>query len=163
MRQSCSVGCRLDFGGSADDFTIPNVRSSVYVESSGSALFPKRGLRVQAPSKAGETSSPDSPADVARARIELLSSISQEFRLPLSLMLGPLEELLSVGADRLTPMERQQIATVHRDGARLLRLINALLDLSRLEPPRTLDSNAVVDLAELTQSTANAFRSAFEQ
>ncbi len=74
-------------------------------------------------------------AEIDRAKTTFFSNISHEFRTPLTLMLGPLEELLAtpeaVGADA-----RRLIDVTHRNSLRLLKLVNALLDFSRIEAGR---------------------------
>jgi DNA-binding response OmpR family regulator/nitrogen-specific signal transduction histidine kinase len=67
--------------------------------------------------------------DLAKSRF--FANISHEFRTPLTLLLGPLQEAL----DKEQPPERlvHQVPLMHRNAARLLRLVNQLLDLSKLE------------------------------
>ncbi len=77
-------------------------------------------------------------AEIDRAKTTFFSNISHEFRTPLTLMLGPLEELLNradegAGADNA---DRQLVEITHRNGLRLLKLVNALLDFSRIEAGR---------------------------
>lgn len=58
------------------------------------------------------------------------ANISHEFRTPLALMLGPIEDALRPEPSTLTP---SHLHMMQRNGQRLLRLINQLLDLARLE------------------------------
>nr|WP_246513686.1 response regulator [Azospirillum picis] len=81
-------------------------------------------------------------------------------------MLGPLEEMLQepvlqAGASVTVP--RTELEMVHRNGQRLLRLVNALLDFSRIEAGRMRASFAAVDLAVYTADLASSFRSAMEK
>ncbi len=71
-------------------------------------------------------------AEIDRAKTVFFSNVSHEFRTPLTLMLGPLEELLSSG-NTLTRSARDQLKIVHRNSLRLLKLVNSLLDFSRIE------------------------------
>ncbi|RUP00538.1 ATP-binding protein [Hyphomicrobium sp.] len=98
-------------------------------------------------------------AEIDRAKTNFFSNVSHEFRTPLTLMLGPLEELLAQAA----PEAKQQIELAHRNGLRLLRLVNALLDFSRIEAGRTQARFAPTDIAETTAEIASEFRSAFER
>jgi len=64
-------------------------------------------------------------------RLKFYSNISHEFRTPLTLILGPLDQF--VKQTGLTEKSRNQINVVRKNAQRLLRLINQLLDLSRIE------------------------------
>ena len=77
----------------------------------------------------------------------LLSNVSHEFRTPLTLMLGPIEDALR-GSER-TPRDREP-ETAHRNALRLLKLVNALLDFSRIEAGRAEARFEPTDLAALT-------------
>jgi PAS domain S-box-containing protein len=101
-------------------------------------------------------------AELDRAKTEFFSNVSHEFRTPLTLMLGPLEEMLA-RADGLEPAWREQLDAAHRNSLRLLRLVNSLLDFSRIESGRVRASYRPTDLAALTAGLAGLFRSATEQ
>ncbi|MGB6871575.1 MAG: ATP-binding protein [Acidobacteriaceae bacterium] len=98
-----------------------------------------------------------------RAKTIFFSNISHEFRTPLTLMLGPLEDILNTRASKLPPIELHNIATVHRNGLRLLKLVNTLLDFSRIEAGRVQALYRPVDLAVRTTELASVFRSAMER
>ncbi len=68
--------------------------------------------------------------ELDRLRSGFFTNISHEFRTPFTLILTPLEQFLT---DRATNSRRPQYRTMHRNAQRLLRLINQLLDLSKLE------------------------------
>jgi signal transduction histidine kinase len=92
------------------------------------------------------------------AKTAFFSNISHEFRTPLTLMLGPLEDLL---ADTCVSQERRLLLAMARDNAlRLLKLVNALLDFSRLEAGRLRASYAPLDLARATAELAGMFEAA---
>ncbi|HWR45311.1 histidine kinase dimerization/phospho-acceptor domain-containing protein [Sporomusa sp.] len=74
--------------------------------------------------------------ELNRAKIDFFSSISHEFRTPLTLMLSPLEELIYNNAETLSPECREQLHMIQRNGLRLLKLVNTLLDFSRIEAKR---------------------------
>ncbi|MCP3137395.1 ATP-binding protein [Pyxidicoccus xibeiensis] len=100
-------------------------------------------------------------AELDRAKTAFFSNVSHEFRTPLTLMLGPLEELLA--SRRLGEAERRELELVHRNSVRLLRLVNTLLDFSRLEAGRAEASFEPTDLASFTADLASGFRSAVER
>ena len=100
-------------------------------------------------------------AELDRAKTTFFSNVSHEFRTPLTLILGPLEEILLRG--NLPPQQAEQLSTVHRNGLRLLKLVNTLLDFSRIEAGRVQAVYEPTDLAALTSDLASVFRSAVEQ
>jgi signal transduction histidine kinase/CheY-like chemotaxis protein len=100
-------------------------------------------------------------AELDRAKTLFFSNVSHEFRTPLTLMLGPLEDLLS--SDHLTPASRDQLELMRRNGLRLLKLVNTLLDFSRIEAGRIQAAYVPTDLAALTTDLASVFRSLIEK
>nr|WP_315249626.1 ATP-binding protein [uncultured Duganella sp.] len=97
-------------------------------------------------------------ARIDRAKTAFFSNVSHEFRTPLTLILGPLDDALA--NDGLSPEQRRRIETTHRNALRLLKLVNSLLDFSRIEAGRVLASYQPVDLARLTVDLAGVFESA---
>lgn len=97
------------------------------------------------------------------AKTVFFSNISHEFRTPLTLLLGPLEDLLAQPAEALPAGRRQQLELAHRNAARLLKLVNALLDFSRLEAGRMRASYMPTDLAQRTRELAGLFESAADK
>lgn len=102
-------------------------------------------------------------AELNRAKTLFFSNISHEFRTPLTLMLNPLEELSNGLAGRLQPEEREQLQLVQRNGLRLQKLVNTLLDFSRIEAGRVQASYEPIDLATYTSELASVFRSLIER
>ncbi len=99
-------------------------------------------------------------AEIDRAKTTFFSNVSHEFRTPLTLMLGPLEDVL---AEALSPEIRAPVELAHRNGLRLLRLVNSLLDFSRIEAGRTQAEFRLTDLATYSAEIASSFRSAIER
>jgi PAS domain S-box-containing protein len=99
-------------------------------------------------------------AEIDRAKTAFFSNVSHEFRTPLTLMLGPLEDILA-----RTPRgaHREQLDLVYRNGRRMQKLVNTLLDFSRIEAGRIQASYEPVDLAALTAELASLFRSTIER
>ncbi len=101
-------------------------------------------------------------AQIDRAKTTFFSNISHEFRTPLTLMLGPLEDVLAESA--ALPYEQAlRVDIAHRNGQRLLRLVNGLLDFSRIEAGRVEATYRPTDLGSYTAELASAFRSACER
>ena len=82
--------------------------------------------------------------------------------MPLTLMLGPIEDALA-DADELPPSHQAQLQVVHRNGLRLQRPVNGLLEFSRIEAGRVRAAFEPIDLAEFTTDLASNFRSACEK
>ncbi len=101
-------------------------------------------------------------AELDRAKTQFFSNVSHEFRTPLTLMLGPLEQLLS-NPDLDTVAVREPVETARRNATRLLKMVNTLLDFSSMEAGRIEARFSPVDLAAYTAEIASAFRSLFEQ
>jgi len=97
-----------------------------------------------------------------RAKTEFFSNVSHEFRTPLTLMLGPLEDTLRQ-SETLPHDDRERLELAHRNALRLLKLVNTLLDFSRIESGRAGDSYEAVDLGLLVTELASVFRSAIER
>jgi signal transduction histidine kinase/DNA-binding response OmpR family regulator len=102
-------------------------------------------------------------AEIDRAKTAFFSNVSHEFRTPLTLMLSPIEELLSTRTERLSPEGHELLEIARRNSLRLLRLVNMLLDFSRVEAGRVQASFEPVDLATFTQDLVSNFRSACER
>jgi len=100
-------------------------------------------------------------AELDRAKTAFFSNVSHEFRTPLTLTLGPLEDALA--ADGLSPEARGALKTAHRNSLRLLKLVNMLLDFSRIEAGRMRAVYEPTDLATLTADLASVFRSTIER
>jgi signal transduction histidine kinase len=102
-------------------------------------------------------------AELDRAKTDFFSNVSHEFRTPLTLMLGPLEAVLAKPSRALLTEEREALEMVHRNGLRLLKLVNTLLDFSRIEAGRVQASYRPTNLSSFTAELASVFRSAVEQ
>lgn len=99
-------------------------------------------------------------AELDRAKTAFFSNVSHEFRTPLTLMLGPIEESL---AEAQTPHAKAQLQLLHRNALRLQKLVNTLLDFSRIESGRLRATYTETDLATFTSDLASVFRSAVEK
>ncbi|HET9409938.1 MAG TPA: response regulator [Candidatus Sulfotelmatobacter sp.] len=102
-------------------------------------------------------------AELDRAKTAFFSNVSHEFRTPLTLMLGPLQDLLGKNANQLPAAAMQQLQLVNRNAARLLRLVNTLLDFSTIQAGRVQAVFQATDLAQFTAELASVFRSATDK
>jgi PAS domain S-box-containing protein len=102
-------------------------------------------------------------AELDRAKSAFFSNVSHELRTPLTLMLGPVEDALADAEQPLPPAHRERLEILHRNARRLLRLVNSLLDFSRIEAGRVQAAFEPTDLAALTAELASMFRAAVER
>ncbi|WBB70384.1 SpoIIE family protein phosphatase [Micromonospora sp. WMMD812] len=100
-------------------------------------------------------------AALDRAKTNFFANVSHEFRTPLTLVLGPLEDLLADSA--LPAAYTDRLTVVHRNALRLLKLVNTVLDFSRLESGRLAARYQPTDLADYSSRLASTFRSAIER
>jgi len=101
-------------------------------------------------------------AQIDQAKTVFFNNVSHEFRTPLTLMLGPLEDALAA-SDGLADKQRERLEVAHRNSLRLLKLVNTLLDFSRIEAGRIEACYEPTDLSRLTAELASVFRSAIER
>lgn len=92
--------------------------------------------------------------ELDRQKTQFFQNISHEFRTPLTLMLGPLESTVAQQQD--LPLNQAEIAL--RNSRRLLRLVNQLLDLQRLDARRMQPSFRPCDLGEFVSQIVESFR-----
>ena len=106
----------------------------------------------------------DALAEIDRAKTLFFSNVSHEFRTPLTLMLGPVEDALNdTSASALHQVQRQRLGVAHRNSQRLLKLVNTLLDFSRIEAGRANVNFQPTDLSGFTAELASNFHSATEK
>ncbi len=105
----------------------------------------------------------ESLAELDRAKTLFFSNVSHEFRTPLTLMLSPLEDMLTVADDVPFATQRQSLELMHRNGLRLLKLVNTLLEFSRIEAGRIEASYEPTELAAFTRELASVFDSVIER
>lgn len=101
-------------------------------------------------------------AELDRAKTAFFSNISHEFRTPLTLM-GPLEDTLADQGHALDQVQRERLDLVFRNTLRLQRLVNSLLDFSRIESGRLKAGFRQTDICQFTMELAGVFRSAMEK
>jgi PAS domain S-box-containing protein len=99
-------------------------------------------------------------AELDRAKTAFFSNVSHEFRTPLTLLLGPAQEVLA--DPKIPPADRRRVEVIHRNALRLQRLVNTLLDFSRIEAGRVDAVYESTDLAASTRELASNFQSAVD-
>jgi anti-anti-sigma factor len=115
---------------------------------------------LNAGSYEAERSRAEALAELDRAKTDFFSNVSHEFRTPLTLIAGPVAELLGNPATQGDPRIREELEVIERNALRLGRLVNTLLDFSRIQAGRIDARFEPVDLAVTTAELASVFRSA---
>ncbi|WP_171810940.1 hybrid sensor histidine kinase/response regulator [Corallococcus exiguus] len=98
-------------------------------------------------------------AALDRAKTAFFSNVSHEFRTPLTLMLGPVEDALSDPTEPLAPRLAERLSLVQRNATRLLKLVNTLLDFTRAEAGRVRAAFQPTDLSAFTAELVSQFES----
>ncbi|MBD3882420.1 response regulator [Phormidium tenue FACHB-886] len=93
--------------------------------------------------------------EVDQLKTQFFANVSHELRTPLALILGPIEKLLKQGA--LNQDDRRDLEIVDRNARLLLKQVNDLLNVSKLEAGRMTPNYTLVDLAQLVRLTAANF------
>jgi Bacteriophytochrome (light-regulated signal transduction histidine kinase) len=99
-------------------------------------------------------------AEIDRAKTTFFSNISHEFRTPLTLLQGPIEDVMHSAKDDET---RIKLEVAYRNAIRMQKLVNTLLEFSRIEAGRVEGRFQRVDIGTLTEDLASTFRSAIEK
>jgi signal transduction histidine kinase len=102
-------------------------------------------------------------AEVNRAKTTFFSNISHEFRTPLTLIQGPIEEALNDEENPISTVQRERLLMCQRNTRRLLKLVNSLLDFARVESSQMKAKFQETDLTNYTVEIISMFGSAFER
>jgi signal transduction histidine kinase/DNA-binding response OmpR family regulator len=105
----------------------------------------------------------DQLAELDRAKTAFFTNVSHELRTPLTLLLGPAQDALADSREPLPAGQRRRVEVIERNGERLLKLVNTLLDFSRLASDRMTARYEQLDLSRFTVELASMFESAFER
>jgi signal transduction histidine kinase/ligand-binding sensor domain-containing protein/DNA-binding response OmpR family regulator len=96
--------------------------------------------------------------ELDRARSRFFANVSHEFRTPLTLTLGPLDDLQAGFHGPLAPAMAEQVDLARRNAGRVLELIDQLLEVARLEVGSTALRARRVDLDAFVSRLGEAFR-----
>jgi PAS domain S-box-containing protein len=99
-------------------------------------------------------------ARIDQSKTDFFTNVSHEFRTPLTLLLGPAEDALADASAPLAPAQRERLDVIRRNGQRLLKLVNSLLDFSRLEAEKATSHFEPVDLPAYTAELVGMFSDA---
>jgi signal transduction histidine kinase/ActR/RegA family two-component response regulator len=121
------------------------------------------GAVVNARAYEAERHRAESLAALDRAKTTFFSDVSHELRTPLTLLLGPVRDVLDDPEQPLGDDAREQLRLALRNGQRLQRLVNDLLDVASIEAGRTHPVRVRTDVATFTAELAGIFRAAVER
>lgn len=96
--------------------------------------------------------------ELDEAKGRFFANISHELRTPLTLLLAPLETLINRFSRAFDNETRDLLATMQSNGMRLLKLINDLLDLVRLESGRMVVKREPMEVADFVKGLASSVR-----
>jgi signal transduction histidine kinase/ligand-binding sensor domain-containing protein/DNA-binding response OmpR family regulator len=92
--------------------------------------------------------------ELNQSKLQFFSNVSHEFRTPLTLILGPIERLAN---SRLDGGLKKQVDFVHKNALRLLRLVNLLLDLQKVEKNEMHLRTRLGDIIPFTREITMSF------
>jgi signal transduction histidine kinase len=99
-------------------------------------------------------------AKLDRAKTVFIDDVSHEFRTPITLVLGPVEDLLADRNEPLSPRQREALLNARRASLRLLHLVNDLLAFASIDAGHVQGHFSPVDLARATREIVAMFDSA---
>ncbi|MFC4150259.1 PAS domain S-box protein [Micromonospora mangrovi] len=102
-------------------------------------------------------------ADLDAAKSAFFANVSHELRTPLTLIAGPVRDALTDPAQPLPAALRQRLELVDRNAARLRRLVDSVLDFTRIEAGRLSPDRVAVDVSRFTRDLAASFAPAVER
>jgi signal transduction histidine kinase len=95
--------------------------------------------------------------ETVQSQTIFFNNVSHEFRTPLTLILGHIEDLLK--KNTLSDVQVESLESAHNNAVRLLKLVTALLDFSKLEANHLEPRYEPVNLAQITKELAGVFKS----
>ncbi|MGY1736423.1 ATP-binding protein [Geodermatophilus sp. SYSU D00684] len=121
------------------------------------------GAVTDARAYAAERARAEALAELDRAKTTFFSDVSHELRTPLTLLLAPIADALAASGGELPEPVREQLALALRNGQRLKRLVDDLLEFVSIEAGRTAAVRVATDLAACTTELAGVLRAAAER
>jgi signal transduction histidine kinase len=96
--------------------------------------------------------------ELDKLKSRFFANVSHELRTPLTLLLGPLEVLIQRFSQSVDTSSQEMLSTMHANGMRLLKLINDLLELIRLEAGRLEIKTEPLPVADFMNGIASSVR-----
>jgi formate hydrogenlyase transcriptional activator len=102
--------------------------------------------------------------EMDRFKSDFFANVSHEFRTPIALTLGPVEQMLNGQQGELSAEIRSQLRMMGRNQERLLRLVNQILDLAKIESGKMeLRAGRIVDMNAFIEERVRLFRTVAKQ
>ena len=98
-----------------------------------------------------------------RLKDEFVSTVSHELRTPLTSISGSLGLLVGQWSDVLPPSATRLVSIAHKNIQRLVRLINDILDIEKIESGRVVFNFAQVGLLQVTEQAIEDIRGLAEE
>ncbi|MCA9635323.1 MAG: HAMP domain-containing histidine kinase [Myxococcales bacterium] len=128
------------------------------------ALGRARDEEARAAELADEASLAREAAEAASlAKSRFLANMSHELRTPLNAVIGYSEMLLEEGERRTIGECNEELQRIRTSGANLLRMIDDILEISRIEAGRIHLENEIIDLEALIETVVEAVRPTLER
>ncbi|MET0341409.1 MAG: ATP-binding protein, partial [Polyangiales bacterium] len=135
---------------------LPRLIPQALSLTKGAALIRKRGIELES-AVADLEGLYKQTLELDRLKTTFFANVSHELRTPLTLILGPVEQLLT--SSTIQPNERRELEVVARNARALVRQVNNLLDIAKLDAGKLEPRYSRIDLAELVRFTAASFDS----
>ena len=167
-RQGEFVRCDVEIYGRAAgeetiviDFSLRPVKDQdgeiVFLLPEGRNITEKRRAEAEIARKNEELQRLlDKIQQLDQLKSDVFANVSHELRTPLALILAPVEGMLATG-ENLTELQRRDLTVIHRNAATLLKHVNDLLDLAKLDAGKMTMNFARVDLARAVRRVAEHF------
>lgn len=167
-RQGEFIRCDMEVYGRAAgeetivvDFSLLPVRDEagkvVFLLAEGRNITEKKRAEAEVALKNAELGAMvEKVRQFDQQRSDLFANVSHEFRTPLTLILGSVDEMRNA-PEPLTATQRMHLATMRRNAMALLKHVNDLLDLAKLDADKMAMDYARVDVAALIRGTADVF------
>lgn len=162
------IRCDLEVYGTGEgektitvDYSLLPVRDDsmqvVYLLAEGRNITEKKRAEAELARKNAELEHLlDQIRQLNQFKDDLFANVSHELRTPLALILGPVEEMLHTGSN-LTDLQHRQLRLIQRSAGTLLKHVNDLLDLSKLQAQRIEMQFSPCDLAAFVLDQAREF------
>jgi signal transduction histidine kinase/DNA-binding response OmpR family regulator len=99
--------------------------------------------------------------EVTQAKLRFFTNISHEFRTPLTLIIGPLENMIHSGD--VPAFMKNQVNMMHRNSLRMLRMINQLMDFRKIENAKMKLQAGNYDVVAFTREIQQSFENLASQ
>ena len=100
----------------------------------------------------------DNLKELDRVKSQFTANVQHELRTPLTLMLAPLDGMIAGDFGSVSKLQFDYLKSMHGNGLRLLKLINSLLDLAKIEGGRLRIARQQVSIGGLVESSVRGAR-----